>query len=137
MIAAKIDNRIADRIHKICIGNFLYLVATIAFHYISCASIIIHTYNNANMVSYGPAVLMTTMSPTWSLLGLLADIDGAKFLRLLVYHVYIAEVLAILGTLGTVPVEDVVMIPAWFAHQEINMTHQSAFAKPYHEPYLV
>ena len=35
----------------------LYLVATIAFHYISCASIIIHTYNNANMVSYGPAVL--------------------------------------------------------------------------------
>lgn len=44
-------------IHKICIGNFLYLVATIAFHYISCASIIIHTYNNANMVSYGPAVL--------------------------------------------------------------------------------
>lgn len=51
-------------------------------------------------------VLMTTMSPTWSLLGLLADIDGAKFLRLLVYHVYIAEVLAILGTLGTVPVED-------------------------------
>ena len=80
---------------------------------------------------------MTTMSPTWSLLGLLADIDGAKFLRLLVYHVYIAEVLAILGTLGTVPVEDVVMIPAWFAHQEINMTHQSAFAKPYHEPYLV
>ena len=139
MIAAKIDNRIADRIHKICIGNFLYLVATIAFHYISCASIIIHTYNNANMVSYGPpfCVLMTTMSPTWSLLGLLADIDGAKFLRLLVYHVYIAEVLAILGTLGTVPVEDVVMIPAWFAHQEINMTHQSAFAKPYHEPYLV
>lgn len=65
-------------------------------------------------------------------MGLLADIDGAKFLRLLVYHVYIAEVLAILGTLGTVPVEDVVMIPAWFAHQEINMTHQSAFAKPYH-----
>ena len=57
VIAAKIDNRIADRIHKICIGNFLYLVATIAFHYISCASIIIHTYNNANMVSYGPAVL--------------------------------------------------------------------------------
>ena len=54
-------------------------------------------------------------------MGLLADIDGAKFLRLLVYHVYIAEVLAILGTLGTVPVEDVVMIPAWFAHQEINM----------------
>ena len=71
------------------------------------------------------------------LLGLLADIDGAKFLRLLVYHVDIAEVLAILGTLGTVPVEDVVMIPAWFAHQEINMTHQSEFAKPYHEPYLV
>ena len=58
MIAAKIDNRIADRIHKICIGNLFTFVATIAFPlHSSCASIIIHTYNNANMVSYGPAVL--------------------------------------------------------------------------------